>query len=163
MIFEHLNLNTFVTLFQNEPNANLVLSILFERLCRDLNDGTLKVFDDLFVLLSTFYEQDESKRKILLDIAVMVMVGLAKDKKQKCHLERFRDRVSEIIRNEVKDGKSLDALIRTTLPAFVIIVKSHIFNSKATEADAAADNNKDITELIKTFLKHTVIVIFPPH
>lgn len=158
MIFDHLSLNTFVTLFQDEPKANPILSILFERLCRDLTDGTLKVFDDLFALLGAFYQQDKSKQKILLDIAVMVMVGLAKDKRQKSHLERFRDRVSEIIRKEVDDGESLDTLIRSTLPAFVIIVKSHIFNSKATEADAAGDKNNDIPELIKTFLKHTVIV-----
>lgn len=116
------------------------------------------MFDDLFALLGTFYQQDKSKQKILLDIAVMVMVGLSKDKRQKSHLERFRSRVSEIIRKEVDGGESLDTLIRSTMPAFVIIVKSHIFNSKATEADAAGDKNNDITELIKTFLKHTVIV-----
>lgn len=149
-----------MTLFQNEPAVNPVLSILFERLCRDLNADTLKTLDDLFVLLTNFYDQDLDKRKILLNVGVMVMVGLSKDKKQKSQLERFRDCIADIIRKEIANNESLDELIAMTLPAFVIIVKSHIFNSKSMEAETVAEGNKDITELIRTFLKYTVGIAF---
>lgn len=160
-IFEHLGLATFVALFESEPNTKPVLSILFERLCRDLNAGTLKVLDELFDLLATFDAHAEDRRKMLLDMAVMVMVGLSKDKKQKGHLERFRDRVSDIIRAEVVAGKqSLNELIRTTLPAFVIIVKSYISNAKAAEPSG---DKSEVTELIKTFLEHTVRIAFAHH
>lgn len=159
-IFQNLSFNVFVTLFQNEPAVNPVLSILFERLCRDLNADALKTVDDLFVLLNKFYDEDLDKRQILLDIGVMVMVGLSKDKKQKSQLERFRDCIADIIRKEIANDESLDDLIAMTLPAFVIIVKSHIFNSKSTEANAVVEGNKDITELIRTFLKYTVGIFF---
>lgn len=152
-IFEHLRLATFVALFESEPNARPVLAILFERLCRDLNAGTLKVLDELFDLLATFDAHAEDRRNIVLDMAVMVMVGLSKDKKQRSHLERFRDRVADIIRAEVAGKRSLNELIRMTLPAFVIIVKSHISNAKAAEPSG---DKTEVTELIKTFLGHTV-------
>lgn len=157
-IFENLSVGTFVTLFEDEPNANPVLSILFERLCRDLNTGTLKVLDDLFELLAEFDTYEKNKREILLDMAVMAMVGLSKDKKQKSHLERFRDRVADIIRAEVAGKQSLDDLIRMTLPAFVIIVKSHISNAKptSTEPSTITDDNKGVTDLVRIFLEHTV-------
>lgn len=120
------------------------------------------MLDDLHDLLKTIYDHDESERKILLEITVLVIVGASKDKRSRSYADKFRDTLLDIIKQEIDKTESIDWFVSTTLPAFVIIVKSSISNKTAAVNEISTNNvdgnNKSVPHLIKTYLKHSVII-----
>lgn len=123
------------------------------------------MLDDLHDLLKEFYDHDESERKILLEITVLVIVGATKDKRSRSYADKFGDTLLDIIKQEIGKTESIDWFVSTTLPAFVIIVKSSISNKTAAAANETSTNNvdgnnKSVMHLIKTYLEYSVIIKF---
>lgn len=130
--------------------------MIFEKTCRDLNEHNTNVLDEVIALLRKFSNNGDSEQRILLQIAVLIVCDLSKDKKNRNHCDRFRDILFEIIANASKQTDNMDWLMSVTLPAFIIIVKSHVDAQKnATTLDTK--NSTEIPKLMKTYLKNTVI------
>lgn len=155
-IFRNLKLNTLINLLKDDTSAQSIFSLIFEKACRDLNEINTKVLDELIELLREFDSNAESEQKILLQIAVLIICDLSKDKKNRSHCDRFRDILFEIITNASKQIENMDWIINNTLPAFIIIVKAHVDANK-NAATSATNSSNDITKLIKMYLNTTVI------
>lgn len=155
-IFRNLKVNTLIALLKDDTNAQSIFSLIFEKTCRDLNETNTNVLDESIALLQQFSNNEDSEQKILLQIAVLIVCDLSKDKKNRAHCDGFRDILYEIIVNASKEADNMDWLINITLPAFIIIVKAHVDANKSV-ATAGANNNKDITKLMKIYLNNTVI------
>lgn len=144
-----------IALLKDDTNAQSIFSLIFEKTCRDLNEINTNVLDQSIALLQQFSNNEDSEQKILLQIAVLIVCDLSKDKKNRSHCDRFRDILFEIIVNASKQAENTDWLITITLPAFIIIVKAHLdANKNATAQDA--NNSTEITKLMKIYLKNTV-------
>ncbi|XP_031625322.1 uncharacterized protein LOC116342004 [Contarinia nasturtii] len=152
-VFANLKIKTLITIFKDENSVQSIFALIFERTCRDINIENAKVLDELYELLQQFETNDQSQQKILLQIAVLVVGDLSKDKKNRVHCDRFRDIVFGIIKTVSKDKKNGGWLIGATLPAFVIIVKAYIAANKAKEEK---DSDEQTIQLIKLFLKNSV-------
>lgn len=127
-------------------------------MCRDLNESNTNVLDESIALLQEFSNNEDREQKILLQIAVLIVCDLSKDKKNRSHCDRFRNILFEIIANALKQTANMDWLINVTLPAFILIVKAQIdANKNATTSDT--NNSTEITKLMKIYLKNTVIMI----
>lgn len=155
-IFRNLKVKTLITLLKDDTSAQSIFSLIFEKVCRDLNETNANVLDELIVLLKQFDNNEESEQKILLQIGVLIVGDLSKDKKNRSQCDRFRDILFEIITNAFKQNDNIDWLISVTLPAFIIIVKSHIDANKNIAA-SDANNSNEITNLMKNYLNKTVI------
>lgn len=154
-MFAHLKVNTLVALFKDEAGAQSIFALIFEKTCRDINETNAKVLDELFELLNDFDAIDESQQRILLEIAVLVVSDLSRDKKNRSHCDRFREILFEIIKKVSMDKTNRDWIIGTTLPAIVFIVKTHIANSKANPTLETKGDDKTV-QLIKLFLANSV-------
>lgn len=154
-MFTNLKVDTLIALFKHESNAQSIFALIFERTCRDINDTNAKILDELYELLQQFETHDRIKQKILLEIAVLVVGDLSKDKKNCLHFDKFRDILSEIIKNEGKNTNNANWLIEATLPAFVIIVKAYITANKSNPTQEM-DTDDQTIQLIKLFLKNSV-------
>ena len=154
-VFTNLKVSTLITLFKEESSAQSIFALIFERICRDTNDKNAKILDELYELLRQFDTNDRNEQKILLEIAVLVVGDLSKDKKNRIQCDRFREILFEIIKNVAKDVDNGEWLIGATLPAFVIIVKAYI---TANKSDPTQETNVDepTIQLIKMFLKNSV-------
>lgn len=104
--------------------------------------------------LSDFNRKDESYQQVLLDIAVLTIVDLSKNKKNKSIYEKFRENIFAIIRTITKDASSGDSCILKTLPAFSTIIKANMNPEKGKNA------TEEDTQLVKLFLKSTVSTPF---
>lgn len=153
-MFTNLKISTLITLFKNEPSVQSIFAFTFERTCRDINGKNVKVLDELYQLLQQFKTNDQSQQKILLEIAVLVVGDLSKDKDRAYH-DRFREILFEIIRDVSKIKENGEWLIGSTLPAFVIIVKAYIAANKLNPTKESNDDEQTI-QLIKLFLKNSV-------
>lgn len=157
-MFTNLKVSTLIALFKDEASAQSIFTLIFERTCRDINDKNVKVLDELFELLQQFEANEQSQQKILLEIAVLVVGDLSKDKKNRAHCDKFRDILFEIIKDVAKKTNDTDWLIDATLPAFVIVVKAYIAVNKSNSNAAQEANDDDQTvQLIKLFLRNSVI------
>lgn len=154
-MFTNLKVSTLVALFKDEASAQSIFTLIFEKSCRDINDKNAKVLDELFELLQQFDANDRIQQKNLLEITVLVVGELSKDKKNRTHCDKFRDILFEIIKSVSKNKKDGDWLIGATLPAFVIIVKAYIAANK-TNATEESDSDVQTIKLIKLFLKNSV-------
>lgn len=157
-IFRNLKVKTLITLLKDDPSAQSIFSLIFEKACRDLNEINTNVLDELIVLLNPNQfnnNNEESQQKILLQIAVLVVCDLSKDKKNRSRYDRFRDILIEIIANKSKETDYIEWLMQTTLPAFMIIVRAHVDTNKTTDAN----NSDEIIKLMKLYLNNTVIEI----
>lgn len=154
-MFTNLKVSTLITLFKEEASAQSIFALIFERICRDPNDTNAKVLDELYELLRQFDTNDRNEQKILLEIAVLVVGDLSKDKKNRIQCDRFREILFEIIKNVAKDVDNGEWLIGATLPAFVIIVKAYITANKCEPTQQTNDDEPTI-QLIKMFLKNSV-------
>lgn len=152
-IFRNLKVNNLITLLKDDTSATLIFSLIFEKACRDLNEINTNVLDEFIVLLELFENNAESQQRILLQVAVLIVVDLSKDKKNRSQYERFRNILMEIITNKSKETENIGWLMQTTLPAFMIIVRAHV------DANKTADGNKsnEIIKLMKLYLNNTVI------
>lgn len=156
-IFRNLKVNTLITLLKDDTSAQVIFSLIFEKACRDLNEINTNVLNELIELLRQFANNEDSEQKILLQIAVLIVCDLSKDKKNRSQCDRFRDLLFEIIINASKQTDNMDWLINITLPAFIIIVKGHVDGNKNT-ATSDTNNSDDMTKLMKTYLNTTVII-----
>lgn len=154
-IFGNLKVNTLITLLKDEPSAQPIFALIFEKTCRDLNEINLKVLDELFELLKRFNENDQSQQSVLLQIAVLVICDLTKNWKQREHCDRFREILFDIIKTLAKENKNNEWFINATLPAFVLIVKTYISANK-TNPTQNGDDDEETIQLIKLFLKNSV-------
>lgn len=154
-IFRNLKVSTLIALLKDDTNAQSIFSLIFEKTCRDLNEVNANVLEESIALLQQFSNNEDSEQKILLQIAVLIVCDLSKDKKNRAHCDRFRDILFEIIVNASKQTDSMDWLINVTLPAFILIVKAHVDANKSA-ATSETNNSKEITKLMKIYLKNTV-------
>lgn len=154
-LFSNIKVSTLIALFKEEANAQSFFILIFERTCRDINDKNVKVFDELYELLRKFNTNERSEQKILLEIAVLVVGDLSKDKKNRIQCDRFREILFEIIKTVSKDADNGEWLIGATLPAFVIIVKAYITANKSNPTQES-DSDEQTIQLIKLFLKNSV-------
>lgn len=155
-IFRNLKVSTLIALLKDDVNAHSIFSLIFEKTCRDLNETNTNVLDESIALLRQFSTTEDSEQKILLQIVVLIVCDLSKDKKNRSQCDRFRDILFEIIVNASKQTDNMDWLINITLPAFIIIVKAHVDANKGA-ATSDTNNSTDITKLMKIYLKNTVI------
>lgn len=154
-LFSNIKVSTLIALFKEEANAQSIFTLIFERICRDINDKNVKVLDELYELLREFDTNELSEQKILLEIAVLVVGDLSKDKKNRIQCDRFREILFEIIKTVSKDPDNGEWLIGATLPAFVIIVKAYITANKSNPTQET-DIDEQTIQLIKLFLKNSV-------
>lgn len=141
---------------KDDTSAQSLFSMIFEKACRDLNEINTNVLDELVVHLKQYANNAESEQKILLQIGVLIVGDLSKDKKNRSQCDKFRDILFEIITNASKQNDNIDWLINVTLPAFILIVKAHVdANKNTTESDANSSN--EIIKLMKMYLNKTVI------
>lgn len=154
-MFANLKVSTLVALFKDEASAQSIFALIFEKTCRDINENNTKSFDELFELLQGFDENDDSQQKILLEIVVLVVSELSKDRKYRTHCDKFREVLFEIIKKVSGQEKNRDSFIKTTLPAFVIIVKNYISTNKTNPTPDAANDEQTI-QLIKLFAMNLV-------
>lgn len=104
---------------------------------------------------------DQRQQKLLLLIGVTVLGELSKDKKTRNHCDNIRNILFDIIKS-VANKDAANQFIDATLPAFVIIMKTHILANKTNTVNAsnsanADDDNDEIIRLTKLFLRKTVI------
>lgn len=142
-------------MLKDKACAQSIFALIFERACRDVNETNANVFDELFKLLEQFDAHDDSQRKILLEIGVLVVADLSKDKKNRTHADKFREILFEIIKKITKEKTNFQWIFNTTLPAFVVIVKNSIATNKSSATPGAA-SEKEIIQLVKLFLKNSV-------
>lgn len=144
-----------IKLLKDEENVNVIFGMVLER-TREYNEINMNVLSELHDLLQSFDDNDQSQQRILLEIAVPVVGELSKDKSKKEHFEKFREILFNIIK-KLANTKSVDWLLSTTLPAFVILIKSHIQMQKSKLASEA--DNKQFTILVKLYLKNSVSTV----
>lgn len=156
-IFRNVNIKTLITLLKDDESAQSIFSLIFEKTCRDLNEINTSVLDELIVLLMQFGRNDESQQKILLQIGVLIVGDLSKDKKNRCQQDRFRDILFDIIKNVSKENHNVDWLIAITLPAFINIVRAHVEANKNMNTAEASSSCDEISKLMKLYLNNTVI------
>lgn len=153
-IFRNLKVKTLITLLKDETSAQSIFSLIFEKACRDLNEIHSQVLDELIVLLKQFDDNEQSQQKILLQIVVLIVGALSKDKKNRNQYDRFRHILFDIIKNVSKNVDSIVWLINITLPALILIVKAHV---DANKNEAVSDTKiSEEVQLMKLYLKHTV-------
>lgn len=154
-MFASLKVSTLVALFKDEVSAQAIFALIFEKTCRDLNESNTKVLDELFELLKGFDANDDSQQKILLEIVVLVVSELSRDKRIRAHCDRFREILFEIVKKASAQKNNRNWLISTTLPAFVVIVKTYIAENKANATTDAASDTQTL-QLIKLFVMNSV-------
>lgn len=140
---------------EDEPQAQSIFALIFDKTCRDLNEVNLKALDELFGHLQKFESNEPKRQKILLQISNLVICDLSKDKKNHSHYDRIRDVFFEIIKKSSKDEQNIEWFITSTLPAFVIIVKAYIAANKLNSTQNANAHEETI-QLMKLFLKNSV-------
>lgn len=154
-MFKSLKVSTLVALFKDEVSAQSIFALIFEKTCRDINESNTEVLDELFELLKDFDANDDSQRKILLEVVVLVVSELSRDKRIRAHGDRFREILFEIMKKVSAEKKNRNWLISTTLPAFVVIVKTFIATNKANPTPDAASDTQTL-QLIKLFVMNSV-------
>lgn len=154
-----MNLSTFITLLKDETDANSIFAMVFER-TRECSETNTRILLELYNLLQNFEKNDKSRQRMLLQITVLIVGDLSKDKNMKEKFDQFRDILFKIIQN-VADNESNDWFLETTLPAFVILVKTIIQTYKTNPVTSELGDKKQMTHLIKLYLRNSVIIKRP--
>lgn len=148
-----MNLNTFITLLKDGDEINSIFGMVFKRICEH-DESYLMVLAEMLKLLEAFDDTDETKQKMLLQIAVFVLGDLSKDKTKKESFDQLCELFSKIIQNAANIDSN-DWFLRTTLPAFVTLIKTII--NKAIKSDTAeVKDDKQTTKLISLYLKKSI-------
>lgn len=162
-IFEFIKIENFIEIFKNEPKTHELFGLIFERVCHEsIQESGSTVFNDLHHLLEApqYEQKDDAYQQILLDIAVLAVVDLSKNKKNKSQYEKFQGIVFETIQKIIKVNRPNDPRVLKTLPAFATIFKAKINAPEEDEANTKKEKKK-LTELFKLFLGNTVIYCKP--
>lgn len=148
-IFSHLSIETLIGVFKAESAAKSIYDMIFNRIVKDLNNTNLNMLDVLHSLLKKFDKVGARQQQAILDIAVLAVVNLSKNKKHKEHYDRFRVTLFEIIRNGVAndDAEASKKCLEKTLPAFATIIKTMV---------ARNETDDGVTDIFKLFMKNSV-------
>lgn len=148
-IFDGLKIKTLISVFSDEPDAQLLYDMIFDRVVKDLSESNIKMLDDLLILLKAFDQNEQEQQETLLDIAAFAVVNLSKNKKNKEYYAKFRLTLFHIIKQAatVADAAAAQKCVEKTLPAFATIIKTVLAGE---EADG------DVTDIFKLFTQHTI-------
>lgn len=127
--------------------------MVFERI-GEHDHSYSKVLAELFKLLEIFDETDETKQKMLLQIAVIVVDDLSKDKTKKESFDQLCKLLFKITQNAA-NVDSNDWFFKTTLPVIVTLTKTTINKAITSEAVELKDD-KQTTKLISLYLEKSI-------
>lgn len=140
-------------MLEDGDEINSIFRMVFKRIC-EYDDSYSKILAELFKLLEAFDETDETKQKMLLQIAVFILGDLSKDKTKKETFDQLCELLFKIIQNAVNIDSN-DWFLGTTLPAFVTLTKTAI-NKAITTETAELNDDERTTKLISLYLKKTI-------
>lgn len=153
-IFNYIQINDLVQMFNSE-NETGVFDMIFDRVAKNLSDDNNKMLNDFVDICAD--GDKRTKNDILLNIAVIAVVQLSKNKKAKDHFDKYRIALLAIIRKHFA-GKMLSTedkvseFVARTLSAYVIIIKTLV--SKAPE-----EIDDQLVEITKQYLRNSVSCI----
>lgn len=127
--------------------------MIFERICEH-EDSYSKALAELFKLLEAFDKTDETRQKMLLQIAVFALGDLSKNKTKKESFDQLCKLLFKIIQNTANNDLN-NWFVGTTLPAFVTLTKNTINKATALDTAVLKDDNH-LSELITLYLKKSI-------
>lgn len=128
--------------------------MIFDRVAKNLNEDNCKMLNHLLDICVEFQIDNPAQHEVLLNIGVIAVVQLSKNKKAKEYFDKFRHALLDIIKRYFasklfKKEENVTEFVTKTLSAFVIIIKTMV--SKAPE-----DIDEQLANITKKYLRNSV-------